>query len=96
MRLVNTYEPNPCDGAKSFYGKALVKVFDDGSKILQSYQTDVLYCSPSGEIFRLWSGWSLTTGRHIYSFCGLRKKEYESLPFAFVTESVGSKVKFAN
>lgn len=87
MKLLNTFELIPHDGRKSFYGKALVKVYEDGSEILQSYQTNVLYRSPSGELFRLWDGWSMTTGRHVAAFCGIGKREYENLPFASDEES---------
>ena len=73
------YELIPTDGRKSFYGKAIVKVAEDGSEILQSYDTDVMKRTPDGELVRLWSGWSATTGRHIYAFCGLRKAELDKM-----------------
>lgn len=76
---MKTYELKPTDSHKSFYGKAIVKVMPDGSEILQSYQTDVIKRTPSGELKRLWSGWSATTGRHIRSFCGISKKEWDAL-----------------
>lgn len=76
---MKTYELNPTDSRKSFYGKAIVKVMDDGTEILQSYQTDVIKRTPDGKLKRLWGGWSATTGRHISAFCGLNKKELEKL-----------------
>jgi hypothetical protein len=72
----------PTNGRKSFYGKAIVKRFDDGSEVLQSYTTDVLKRTADGRYIRLWSGWSMTTGTHIKSYCGMSKKELEKLPMA--------------
>lgn len=65
---------------KDFYGKALTLTYDDGTVILRSYYTKVVVKFPDGEIFRLWDGWSQTTGRHIKAFCGLNKREFEALP----------------
>lgn len=73
-------EPTTC--RKSFYGKAKVKVFTDGSEVLQSYNTDVLKKTAEGVFVRLWGGWSATTGTHIKSYCGMSKKEFEKLPMA--------------
>ena len=53
---------------------------DDGSAILQSYETQVLRIYPDRTIHRLWNGWSATTGKHIRKFCGLNKKQYLELP----------------
>ena len=77
--LVNTYYLVPTTSQKSFYGKAIVKVYSDDSQVLQSYQTDVLQRNPNGTLKRLWFGWSATTGRHIKAFAGLNKKEFEAL-----------------
>ena len=74
------YELTPTDGRRSFYGKAKVMIEPDGTDTLFSYDTPIIERSPSGDLTRLWSGWSATTGRHIYAFCGLRKAEYEKLP----------------
>lgn len=73
------YELTPTNGQKSFYGKAIVKVEDDGTKILESYRTPIIKELASGELIRLYDGWTPTTGKHIKSFCGLNKKEYMSL-----------------
>lgn len=59
------------DRAKSFYGKAKVIETDNGEMILQSYNTDVCKITSSGEFVRLWSGYSVTTMRHINSFLQL-------------------------
>lgn len=74
------YELIPTDGHKSFYGKAVVRVDDDGAETLTSYRTDVVRRSASGELVRLWDGWSATTGRHIRAFCGLNKAGFLALP----------------
>jgi hypothetical protein len=73
------YELIPIDGRKSFYGKAVVIVEDNGTETLYSYGTPVIKRLVSGELVKLWSGWSATTGRHIQAFCGLSKAEYMSL-----------------
>lgn len=60
----------PClDSRKSFYGKAHVTEYPNGEKILRSYNTDVAKITPDGDLVRLWSGSSMTTSRHIRSFC---------------------------
>lgn len=58
----------PCmDYHKSFYGKAHVIELANGTKYLESYETIV--CKIENEKFyRLWSGYSATTQRHINSF----------------------------
>ena len=78
--LNNAYELMPADGRKSFYGKAYVFTSSDGAETLRSYSTNVLYRDPAGKLFRMWSGWSATTGRHIKAFCGLNKAGYMALP----------------
>lgn len=73
------YKLQPTDGRKSFYGKAVVKIADDGSETLFSYNTPIVRKN-GDKIVRLWDGWSLTTGRHVKAFCGLDKTAYEALP----------------
>lgn len=80
-KLSNITNLVPDDSRKSFYGKAKVKTYTDGTRVLQSYNTDVVKIDADGNIIRLWNGWSATTGRHISAFCGLNKKEYSELPF---------------
>lgn len=65
---------------KSFYGKAIVKIDEAGNKTLYSYNTPIIKRSNSGELVRLWDGWSATTGRHIKAFCGLNKAGFMALP----------------
>lgn len=73
------YELMPTDGRKSFYGKAVVEVAADGSETLYSYNTPIIKRTVSGELVKLWNGWSVTTGRHIVAFCGLNKAAYMEL-----------------
>lgn len=72
------YEPSPHDRA-SFYGKAKIAVHAH-YKVLKSYETIVGYKDPNGKVHRTWSGWSATTGRHIYAAFGIRKAAWDRLP----------------
>lgn len=76
---MSKYELKPADGRKSFYGKAVVVVEDNGTETLYSYGTPIIKRLVSGELVKLWSGWSATTGRHIQAFCGLNKAAYMNL-----------------
>lgn len=76
---MRTYELTPTDGRKSFYGKAVVMIEDNGTETLYSYNTPIIKRLVSGELVKLWSGWTATTGRHIQAFCGLNKAAYMSL-----------------
>lgn len=73
------YELIPTDGRKSFYGKAVVIVEDNGTETLYSYNTPIIKRLVSGELVKLWDGWTATTGRHIHAFCGLNKAAFMSL-----------------
>lgn len=73
------YELIPTDGRKSFYGKAIVEVEENGTETLYSYNTPIIKRLISGELVKLWNGWTATTGRHIAAFCGLNKTEYMNL-----------------
>lgn len=73
------YELIPTDGRKSFYGKARVLVENDGTETLYSYNTPIIKRLVSGELVKLWNGWSATTGRHIAAFCGLNKAAFMGL-----------------
>ena len=76
---MTTYEISPMDGRASFYGKARVFCDDNGTETLFSYETAVMQKESDGTLIRLWDGWSYTTGRHIWSFCALRKKELDKM-----------------
>lgn len=73
------YELIPTDGRKSFYGKAVVIVEDNGTETLYSYNTPIIKRLVSGELVKLWDGWTATTGRHIHAFCGLNKAGFLNL-----------------
>lgn len=73
------YELVPMTGQKSFYGKAVVVVEDNGTETLYSYGTPIVKRLVSGELVKMWDGWTATTGKHIKAFCGLSKAEYMSL-----------------
>lgn len=76
---MSKYELKPTDGRKSFYGKAVVMVEDNGTETLYSYNTPIIKRLVSGELVKIWDGWTATTGRHIKAFCGLNKAAYMSL-----------------
>lgn len=75
----------PTGRQKSYYGKALIKYADNGTIILQSYDTDVCKIE-NGNLIRLWGGYSATTMKHINDFInqfniiGGGKKWWDSLP----------------
>lgn len=79
---MKVYELIPENGQKSFYGKAKIYVNADGSETLYSYNTPIIERKASGELVKLWGGWSATTGRHIKAFCGLNKAEFLRLETA--------------
>ena len=64
---------------KSFYGKAIVQVDDNGNETLYSYNTPIIKKYVNGTYEKLWDGWTATTGKHIRSFCGLNKAEFIGL-----------------
>lgn len=74
------YELTPTDGRKSFYGKAIVQIEENGTETLLSYGTPIIKRLVSGELVKLWDGWTVTTGRHIRAFCGLNKAGFAALP----------------
>lgn len=74
------YELTPTNSKKSFYGKAIVIIDDEGTETLISYDTPIIERTADGKLNRLWFGdWTATTGRHIKSFCGLNKKQFMEL-----------------
>lgn len=73
------YELTPTNGRKSFYGKAVVIVEEDGTETLYSYNTPIIKRTATGELVKLWDGWTATTGNHINAFCGLNKAAYMAL-----------------
>lgn len=72
-------KPLPEQNRKSFYGKAEVRIDDDGTQVLYSYGTEIMRKNPDGSLTKIYDHWTQTTGRHIKAFCGLNKKEWDSL-----------------
>ena len=79
-RQMEIYELIPTNSQKSFHGKAIVIIDDEGTETLISYDTPIIERTADGKLNRLWfSDWTATTGRHIKSFCGLNKKQFMAL-----------------
>ena len=95
-QIVKTYL-QPQDGHKSFYKKAIVFSFSNGTSLLRSYDTVVAVWDNKGNVYRTWEDWSVTTGRHIKSAVGLNKKEYLALPIMSVSKALlKGNVRFTN
>lgn len=75
------YELIPTNGRKSFYGRAKVRVEDDGTETLFSYDTPIIKRNTDGTLTALYIGnkYSTTTASHVKAFCGLTKAEYMKL-----------------
>lgn len=86
INSVRSFELEPIDNRKSFYGKCRVFELEDGSKILRSYDTYVCKIDPDKTFHKTWNEYSSTTMRHINAFLdyygikGGGKKWWESLP----------------
>jgi len=78
-QTTRVYDLAPVDGRQSFYGKAKI-IVENGREALQSYSTVVAYRDAAGQLHRTWSGWSATTGRHLYAFAGIRKRDWDKMP----------------
>lgn len=70
--------PKEIERKRLNYMSAYIKYYDDGSQILQSYNTDVVKRTPDGQYIRLWDGWSSSTNKQVNAYCGYR---FRSLPF---------------
>lgn len=77
--MIYELKPSHEQNQKSFYNKAYIKIDEDGTEFLYSYNTLILSRDINGNYTRYWDGWSQTTGRHIKAFSGLNKKEYENI-----------------
>lgn len=57
---------------KSYYGKAMVTILDNGVKMLKSYNMVVVIILPKEDgkvvVYLPWMNWSATTGRHVFDF----------------------------
>lgn len=73
------YELKPITSQKSFYGKAIVKVDDNGDETLYSYNTSIIKKIVDGTYKKLWNGRTATTGKHIKAFSGLNKATFMGL-----------------
>lgn len=68
MKTTRTIELSAIyDHCKSFYGKAQVLVYADGSLDLKSYNTIVSHRDPDGHVTHL-GKWSRATSRHQREF----------------------------
>ena len=83
----------PKDNTKSFYGKAKILYLDLNHKgyyrILFSYNTPVMLYKEKENIYKRLCDMSViskTTTRHIKSFSGLSKSEFEELQFEKLPE----------
>ena len=82
LTITKVYDLVPANGRKSFYGKAKVLMLSNGSVVLQSYSTNIIEKRKDGEFIRLCDPekLSMTTCKHVKSFCGLSKNQVISLP----------------
>ena len=81
LAITKVYDLAPTNGRKSFC-KAKVLVLNNGSDVLQSYNTNIIEKRKDGTFIRLCDPekLSMTTCIHTKSFCGLTKKQVVSLP----------------
>lgn len=70
------YDLQPVDGRKSFYGKAVIDHYDNGFRVLWSYNTPIMGMDEYGIMTRFWDGWSATD-----EFLALPLEEYSSLVY---------------
>ena len=77
---IEIFDLIPQNGRKSFYGKAKVIISGDNETLL-SYNSEIVSRNrKTGKLKRLYfDDPSNTTCTHIFSFCGLRKKEFLKL-----------------
>ena len=82
LAITKVYNLAPTNGRKSFYGKAKVLMLNNGSEVLQSYNVNIIEKRKDGTFIRLCDPekLSMATCTHTKSFCGLTKKQVESLP----------------
>ena len=80
MKVINEYYLKPKGTQKSFGGKAIVKEYENGDRVLFSYLTPVLKQTKDGKLIRLWEGYSATTGRHVKAFAEITGSEFKNLP----------------
>lgn len=69
---------NMIDKTRLNYMQAWIKEYDDGTQILQSYNTDVVKKTPEGKYIRLCGGSSVTTSKQVRTWCG---RSLRDIPF---------------
>lgn len=92
INLNHVGELSPVGNQKSFYKKANVYADGFGNFYLKSYDTFVAVATESGNVYRLWHGWSATTSKHIDSFAktyagfaaGIGKRAWLEMPVASI------------
>lgn len=60
-----------------------LRVYEDGAKVLLSYDTVVAYMDGKGSLHRLWGGWSQTTMGHVrkaFEIAHMVKAEWLAMP----------------
>lgn len=84
----NVYEPHPKDNRASFYGKCHVIEVDHRLKFVYSYNTLVALIVDDVKLYKLYSGYSQTTMRHIKSVFDINKSEWDILPISVVKDVI--------
>lgn len=77
MEYIMTYQINPTDGRKSFYGKAIVED-ENGVKRLYSYNTLVCEIADGNVTLKPMWNCSVTTLRHVRAFLRINGFEADS------------------
>ena len=54
-------------------------IVEHGNLVLFSYNTKIMVQDVYGNFYRIWDGWTNTTGKHIKAFSGLNKEGYFNL-----------------
>ena len=62
-------------------GNPTVIIDDNGTEHLYSYYTEIMTKHKNGRFYRVWTGWTQTTGRHIKAFSGMTKADFDNTPF---------------
>lgn len=73
--------PKGCTVQQLDNNTAWVIYYPDGLQILVSYATPVMAKFHDGTAFKLWTGSTMTTWKHIKAFSGMSAGEYKDLIF---------------
>lgn len=71
--------PEGCTVKQLNNNTAWVIYYPDGLQILVSYETPVMAKFPDGTAFKLWTGSTMTTWKHIKAFSGMCASDYNQL-----------------